>query len=421
MNLSFGHILDKVAHGHTKPADDAESLVRRLFRDHPDPAFAVRLWDGREVSFGRPARFTVCFRDHDTFVTCIRSGDPSEFAEAYIDGRVQIDGDLEEAVKLVSYLARLELDIGTRLALASKLGVRPTRHTVRADTRDVQAHYDLSDDFFRLFLDDRMVYSCAYFAGPDEALEQAQARKLDLVCRKLRLTPGESLLDIGCGWGALIIWAAEHYGVRAHGITLSANQAEEARRRVEAAGLADRVTIELRHYAELSPEHYDKVASIGMYEHVGIEKLPVYFRTVHNTLKPGGLFLNHGITAPGRRPARVGGTFIGRHVFPGGELDEVPHLQAVMEHEGFEIVDVESLRRHYALTLGEWYRRFRSARTRAATFVSDRVIRTWDLYLAGCAHSFAEGLVGIHQVLAAKPDRQGRTAAPLTRNDLLII
>jgi cyclopropane-fatty-acyl-phospholipid synthase len=228
------------------------------------------------------------------------------------------------------------------------------------------------------------------------------------------------LLDIGCGWGTLAIWAATHYGVRAHGITLSTNQAAEATRRVAAAGVADRVTIDQRHYATLPARAYDKVASIGMYEHVGIAHLPAYFGTVNTLLRPGGLFLNHGITAPARRSARNGGTFIGRHVFPGGEIDGLPHLAALMEQEGFEIVDVESLRQHYALTLAHWFRRFQAARGRAASFVPERVLRTWDLYLAGCAQAFAEGTAGIHQVLAAKPDQDGRAAIPLTRNDLLV-
>jgi cyclopropane-fatty-acyl-phospholipid synthase len=417
--MSLASLLDKVVGRPAVSADDAAEIVRRLFTQHPYPAFAVRLWDGRHVSFGPPARFTLSFDSPQTFARCVGSGDPSELAEAYVDRRVCIDGDLREAVKLLSYLGTIDLDWGSKLSVASKLGYKWSKHTIQADTSDVQAHYDLSDDFFRLFLDDRMVYSCAYFTDEHETLDDAQAHKLDLVCRKLRLQPGDSFLDIGCGWGALVLWAAEHYGVIAHGITLSAHQAAEARRRAEKSGLSDRVTIDERHYAELPSDVYDKVASVGMYEHVGVGKLPAYFHAVHDALKAGGLFLNHGITAPANRPALNGGTFIGRHVFPGGELDGVPHLQDVMEHEGFEIVDVESLRRHYALTLSEWYRRFKSARQQAARVVTDRVIRAWDLYLAGCAHAFAEGMLGIHQVLAAKPDH-GRIRLPLTREDLLL-
>ena len=418
MPLSLARILNKVVPRTAVSADDAESIVRRLFRDHPDPAFSVQLWDGRQVVFGPPAQFTLCFEDQETFARCVSSGDPSEFAEGYVDKRVRIEGDLCQAVTLLSYLGTLKLDVRSKLAVAAKLGGQPSKHTVESDTRDVQAHYDLSDDFFRLFLDDRMVYSCAYFANEHEPLEQAQARKLDLVCRKLRLAPGDSLLDVGCGWGALVIWAAQHYGVRAKGITLSAHQAAEARRRIAKAGLADRVTIDERHYAELPAGAHDKVASVGMYEHVGLEKLPAYFRAVHDTLRPGGLFLNHGISAPGRKQLRGGGRFLGRHIFPGTELARVSHLQTLMEDEGFEILDVESLRRHYALTLTEWYRRFRAARPRAAMLVPEHVIRAWDLYLAGCAHSFAAGIAGIHQVLAAKPDH-GRIGVPLTRHDLL--
>jgi cyclopropane-fatty-acyl-phospholipid synthase len=400
-------------------AEEAETIVQRLFKHHPEPAFSVRLWNGRFVTFGLPARFTLCFEDHDTFVNCVGSGDPSEFAEAYVDARIRIEGDLGEAVKLLSYLSSVKLDLISKLSVTSKLDVRPARHTVRSDTRNVQAHYDLSDDFFRLFLDERMVYSCAYFVHEDDSLDDAQAHKLDLICRKLRLTAGEKLLDIGCGWGALVIWAAEHYGVRATGITLSARQEAEARRRVQKAGLGGRVAIHQGHYSELPEAAYDKVASVGMYEHVGLEKLPVYFRKIHASLRPGGLLLNHGVTVPSNREGLHGGAFLARHVFPGGEVDGLPHLQALMEAEGFEIVDVESLRRHYALTLAEWHRRYKAARSRAAKFVPEKTLRAWDLYLAGAAHAFDEGILGVHQVLAAKPDH-GRTAVPLTRNDLLV-
>lgn len=416
----FARLLDRVAGSHgIASSRQAESIVRRLFKSHPNPEFSVRLWDGRMVAFNYPSLFTLCFEDQETFETCVASGDPSEFAEAYVDSRIRIEGDLTQAVKLLSYLGTIRMGLFDKLAVRSKLDVKRAKHTIHSDIRDVRAHYDLSESFFRLFLDERMVYSCAYFLHEDDTLDDAQAHKLDLICRKLRLAQDESLLDIGCGWGALPIWAAERYGVRAHGITLSRHQAAEARRRVKKAGLEGRVTIEERHYSQLHANTYEKVASVGMYEHVGIEKLPAYFQAVHRTLKSGGLFLNHGITAPANRPALNGGTFVSRHVFPGGELDGLPHLQEVMEKEGFEILDVESLRPHYALTLREWYRRFSARRREAARFVNARVLRTWDLYLAGCAHAFADGLLGVHQVLAAKPDH-GRTGVPLTRNDLIV-
>jgi cyclopropane-fatty-acyl-phospholipid synthase len=371
------------------------------------------LWDGQEVSWGDERDFTLAFTDPETFRRCFRTRAPAEFAEAYLDGRLLVEGDLWSAVGIASHLRKHDLSLRDKLRFASKLVVPASPHTVEHDRRDVQAHYDLSDELFRLFLDERMVYSCAYFASPEQSLERAQERKLDLVCRKLCLQPGEAFLDVGCGWGALVIWAAEHYGVRAHGITLSENQAAEARRRAAEAGLSDRATIELSHYSELPANAFDKISSVGMYEHVGIAKLPSYLRIVHRALRPGGLFLNHGITKPLYLPQSTGGAFIFRHVFPGAELAGVTQLQAQMESAHFEIIDVQSLRPHYALTLREWFRRLSARRDEAAQLVPACVLRIWDLYLAGCAQAFDEGLVNVHQILAAKPDSNGRTRSSL--------
>ena len=260
-----------------------------------------------------------------------------------------------------------------------------------------------------------MVYSCAYFSSDDESLEAAQARKLDLICRKLRLTPSDRFLDVGCGWGALVIWAAAHYGVRAHGITLSEHQADEARRRIERAGLADRVTVEITHYADLPERGFSKIASIGMYEHVGLSKLPAYLGAIRRALTPGGLYLHHGITIPGGQRAKTGGEFIIREVFPGTELDTPPNLQSALEAASFEIVDVHNLRPHYALTLREWLHRFTRARGEAVKLSSERTARVWESYLAGCAESFAQGLLGVHQMLCVAPDADGHADVPLQR------
>ena len=396
-------------------ADDACSLVKRTFDAHPSPNFAVQLWDGQEVRWTEPTEFTIGFKDAEAFRRCFATRDPADFAEAYVDGRLSIEGDLWAATGLSSYLREINVGLRDRLRFMPKLLVRASPHTPERDGQDVRAHYDLSDEFFRLFLDEKMVYSCAYFAHPEQSLEQAQERKLELICRKLALRPGEAFLDVGCGWGALVIWAAQHHGVRAHGITLSENQAAEARRRVALAGLSDRVTIELRHHTELPRDAFDKISSVGMCEHVGAAKLPAYLRTIHRALRPGGLFLNHGITEPPSSRGSTGGGFIFKHVFPGAELAAVGQLQAEMEAVGFEIADVQGLRRHYALTLREWFRRFRQQREQAGRLVSDKVLRIWDLYLAGCARAFDDGVVSVHQVLAAKPDAQGRTRAHFTR------
>lgn len=249
-------------------------------------------------------------------------------------------------------LRKLKLGIRDKLKFARRVGVPASSHTVDRDRQDVQSHYDLSDEFFRLFLDEKMVYSCAYFASPEQDLDRAQERKLDLICRKLDLRPGDRFLDAGCGWGALLIWAARHYGVRAP-----------------------------------------------------------YLRSVYRALRPGGVFLNHGITAPRRGPAQTGGTLIFRHVFPGAELSPVTHLQAEMEDSDFEILDVHALRQHYALTLRAWFERFMARRAEAARMVPERVIRIWDLYLAGAARAFQDGVIGVRRT--SQPARDRRRHPPL--------
>lgn len=399
-------------------------MIERVFRDHPTHDFAVHLWDGQEIAWGDERVFTLVFEDPEALRLCFSSRDPAQLAEAYVDGRLRVEGDLWAASGLVSFLRSVELQTRDKLRLLPRLVVPSSSHTAERDRRDVQAHYDLSDELFRTFLDEKMVYSCAYFSCPEQSLEQAQERKLEMICRKLDLRPGEHLLDVGCGWGALLMWAAQHHGVRAHGITLSEHQAAEARRRIAAAGLGDRVTVELRHYLELGAElpagRYDKVSSVGMIEHVGLAKLPAYFQAVHRVLRPGGSFLNHGITTPLHGPASTGGAFIFRHVFPGAELASVSEVQTRMEEVGFEVLDVQGLRPHYALTLREWFRRFRARREQAARFVPERVLRVWDIYLAGCARAFEDGVIGVHQVLVGKPGAQGHVRGPLTREQMVL-
>jgi cyclopropane-fatty-acyl-phospholipid synthase len=264
-----------------------------------------------------------------------------------------------------------------------------------------------------------MVYSCAYFETLDDTLDQAQRNKLDHICRKLRLASGERFLDIGCGWGALVCWAARNYGVRAHGVTLSREQFDYAQQRITTEGLGDRVSVELRDYRDLAGEAiFDKVSSVGMFEHVGLANLPIYNATVRRVLRPGGLFLNHGIThdEEGWKPS-VDTEFINRYVFPDGELDTVSNIQRGMEHAGFEIQDVEALRAHYALTLRYWVRRLEAAHDEALQYVSETAYRVWRLYMAACALEFEAGGTGIYQILASKPGATIRPL-PLTRRDL---
>lgn len=372
--------------------------------------------DGGRIGFGQPARVQLAIRDPEVLTQLARPT-LATLAEAYVQGRIDLNGDFLEALPLAEKLAS-----AGGSSVAQRLADALTRHTPRQDKEAISYHYDVGNEFYRLWLDDRMVYSCAYFRTGAESLDLAQEAKLDHICRKLRLEPGERLLDIGCGWGALPIHAAQRYGARTVGITLSHNQLEHGRARVRELGLADSVELELLDYREL-PDRYgsaafDKVASIGMFEHVGIANLGLYFSTIARVLRDRGLFLNHGITSSDVDSRAVGsgvGEFIGKYVFPHGEL---PHLHVAireMSAAGFEVADVESLRPHYAKTLEHWSRRLEGQLDRAASIVSDRTLRIWRAYLAGCSYGFARGWVSIYQLLGSCQRSAGPTDLPLTR------
>ena len=293
------------------------------------------------------------------------------------------------------------------------------RRTKQRDAEAIAFHYDVSNDFYALFLDRRMVYTCAYYRRPDGDLDQAQEDKLDLVCRKLRLRPGDRLLDIGCGWGSLVVWAAERYGVEAQGVTLSRAQAEYADAWIRRVGLEGRARVDHLDYRDLPAElRFDKVAAVGVIEHLGIASYPAYFARVHEVLRPGGLFLNHGITheKAWRRSSQTG--FMERHVFPNAEIDNVSHILDVLERARFEIVDVESLRAHYARTTRQWVERLQANAARARTLASERVYRTWVAYLAASSVGFTEGSLGLYQVVAERPDPAREEAVPTTREEV---
>ena len=278
-------------------------------------------------------------------------------------------------------------------------------------------HYDVSNEFYALWLDEQMVYSCAYFATADEDLDTAQTRKLDYLCRKLRLRPGERLLDIGCGWGGLVIHAARKYGVDALGITLSKNQATLANERIERAGLQKRCRVEVRDYRDLNETGgFEKIVSVGMFEHVGESQLPLYFQQAWQLLRPGGVFLNHGIANRPIDPNPKGPTFKNRYVFPDGELVPINVTLRFAEEAGFEVRDVESLREHYVLTLRHWARRLELHREEALQVVDEPTYRVWRLFLPGSAYGFAAGLLNVFQAVLLKPD-EGRSGLPLTRAD----
>jgi cyclopropane-fatty-acyl-phospholipid synthase len=415
-------------------ASPAARIVANAFRGYAG-SIELRLWDGSSLRFGSgPTRATIRFRDPRALRDLVLFRDPLRLARDYLRGRIDVDGSIYEAIALRDHIDGASLTPGEKFAAvawALRTGERRTGGNPRvaaghagAAASDVQRHnsrdsiafhYDVSNAFYALWLDPQMVYSCAYFADPGESLQRAQRRKLDLVCRKLCLAPGQRLLDIGCGWGALAIRAAQCYGVRAHGITLSRQQLDFARARIEALGLGDRVTVELRDYRDLAGEAaYDKIASIGMFEHVGLANLPAYFSAARCLLKPGGLFLNHGITSrEGGWEPNVYTRFINRYVFPDGELDSVASIQRVMESCDFEILDVQALRPHYALTLRRWVDRLEAHRDDAVREVGEAAYRVWQLYMAGCALNFEQGETGVYQILLSAA--RGAWSAPLTR------
>jgi cyclopropane-fatty-acyl-phospholipid synthase len=275
-------------------------------------------------------------------------------------------------------------------------------HSLHRDREAIQHHYDVSNRFYRMVLGPTMVYSCAYFTEDDPSLDNAQVRKLDLVCRKLDLQADERFLDVGCGWGSLVIHAARHYGVRAVGVTISPSQAELARRRVREAGLGDRVEIRLADYRDLDDGPYDKVASVGMVEHVGTPELPRYFASLRGLLRPGGVLLNHGIVRPTQQPKNTK-TFGARFVFPDGELASLSTVLRTMEEAGFEPRDTESLREHYALTLRAWNANQEAHREACAQEAGEQRERVWRLHNIGAALSFEEGNLSVHQVVAVAP------------------
>ena len=425
--------------------DQMSNLLKQLFSGF-DGSLALRLWYGTTLNLGKGAAqaaeplFTlVCH--HPGFVRSMVFGrDPLRLAHAYFQGDIDVEGDFFAALNLKDHLHAIRLSFSDRVgALLTAFRLlapsaappgsgrpRPRLHggAVKIHSRTenraaISFHYDVSNEFYRLWLDEERVYSCAYFTRPDESLDQAQRNKLEHICRKLRLHPGERLLDIGCGWGALVCWAARHHGVRAHGITLSQPQFEFAQQRIRTDGLQDLVTVELRDYRDLAGVGvFDKVSSVGMFEHVGLANLPTYLATVRRVLRPGGLFLNHGITHDEEGWQKTVFTeFINRYVFPDGELDCVSNIQLGMERAGFEIHDVEGLRPHYALTLRHWVQRLEANRDAALREVDEPTYRVWRLYMAACALDFEAGTTGVYQILASKPNR-GEWPVPLSRGDL---
>ena len=427
------------------PADRAASLRRLLAHVREaygfDPGFV--LWDGSTVPADLPAeQFAIVFADEGVVAALIRRPTIDTLADLWVTGRIDLRNGsvldlLEQRPRIRSREFRRRVDKWLVLRTLGKFLLlprdgpwplealrkrKPSAPDPEGNKDDIQYHYDLSNAFYALFLDPEMVYSCGYFTDWNNDLATAQRDKLDMICRKLRLAPGETLLDVGCGWGALVCHAAQHYSVRAHGITLAQKQYDYAGEKVARLGLSDRVTLELRDYSTLDGS-YDKIASIGMFEHVGIANHRRYFETIHRLLTPRGLYLHHAIARRAKKSERAFRKkapeyeALTRYIFPGGEVDHLGMSIGNLERYGFEVRDVEGWREHYRMTCRHWHNRLAANREAAEREIGPVRTRLWTAYLAGCAAGFDGASVGIFQTLAIKRQR-GLTGLPPTRAEL---
>jgi cyclopropane-fatty-acyl-phospholipid synthase len=409
-----------------------------------DLDIAMRLWDGEAVPLGRhwSGDLAVVLRDPVAITRLLRRPRLTTLVELFAEGKLDIEGGtlLDLAARQGGGSSRGLLKRVSKLAAARALlpfffgpggrqggdhayaGRQAARAEERDDKAQVQFHYDLSNAFYALFLDPEMVYSCGYFSQWSNDIAQAQQDKLEMICRKLRLAPGERFLDIGCGWGGLVCHAAQHHGVRAHGVTLSQAQFDFAQAKIARLGLADRVTIELKDFRALSGE-WDKIASIGMFEHVGLDNRDGYFGQIRNLLRPRGLYLHHAITRPMKkdeksfRKKRPEFAAIVNYVFPGSELDHIGGTTDALERRGFEVHDTEAWREHYAATTRHWAERLYAHRAAAEAEAGGAKTRLWLLYLAGVSIAFQRGTIGIFQTVASRRAR-GASGLPPTRADL---
>jgi len=425
----------------TKTADQAAQVTLSLLQDvlssAPAGNIAVRLWDGTtwKPDPAEPTRCTLVLQHPGALRRMFIPPNEMSLGEAYLFNDFDIEGEIEAIVPLMKYFLEEhkgmleQVRYGTRLLSLPRMGQpRPSEttavklhgilHSKERDRQAISHHYDRSNEFFALWLDARMVYSCAYFATPDEDLETAQERKLDYICRKLRLQPGERLLDIGCGWGALVMYAAQHYGVQADGITISTQQAELARERIKQAGLEKSCHVDICDYRDLNkPEGYDKVVSVGMAEHLGKAFLPIYFKKAWEVLRPGGIFLNQGINTHATARILLGRDFVYRYVYPDGEAVPIGTTLQIAESVGFQVRDVENVKEHYAHTMRHWLRRYEEHADEAKRIVGELVFRSWRVYLAVALHEFVE-VQTVHesQTVLVKCEN-GRSGLPLIRED----
>ncbi len=367
--------------------------------EHPAPDSGLRLGD-----FEQP-RVVIKVRKA-TAVPKLLSPSLDSLGEAYVEGLIDVEGSVDDILEMAHRLAEAGSQTESHLTRI----VRHFQHSKKSDQEAVQYHYDVSNDFYQAWLDPRMVYSCAYFENGDESLEEAQLKKIDHILTKVQLRPDQRLLDIGCGWGALVIRAAQKFGARCVGITLSQRQFELASERVRAAGLQERVEIRLQDYRDVQGP-FDRITSVGMFEHVGLDYLQGYFARIRELLTDDGWVLNHGITSTDANDGETshgGGRFIDRYVFPQGELPHISTVLRTLQAGGLEALDVESLRRHYARTTALWSQAFEAAGERLRALVDERRWRIWRVYLAGCQWAFEHDEISLYQVLCRKAGLQAR-------------
>jgi len=361
----------------------------------------VELWDGERLDFSsEPARVTIRVPDRSA-LRYLRSPSLYSLGKAYVEGAIDVRGRAADIISVGNVLAEHLGKGRSRLVDALR---RRVPHTRALDAEAIRYHYDVSNAFYAAWLDPGMVYSCAYFEDGSEDLATAQQKKIDHILRKIDLRPGQRLLDIGCGWGALVLRAAGHFGARCVGITLSENQAALARERVERAGLQGQVEIRLQDYRDMQGR-FERITSVGMFEHVGVQHLREYFSRIDGLLEDDGVVMNHGITTTnvdnGATPYG-GGDFIDQYVFPNGELAHLSTVVRAMQEGGLEVRDVENLRRHYARTCALWTDRFEANAQHIRTLTDEKRFRIWHVYLAGCAYAFAHDRISLYQIVCGK-------------------